>query len=109
MLEASQEYRATFTSMGEEGLKYVAHFKVDSTGRLNKPVDYDWDIVSIFLEFLELFYENTTNFFGSLYFSSNDFYQHISELKEKLDEMCESENALLTSMVGVIKIKYQKY
>lgn len=108
-MEAAQEYRVAFTSMGEEGLKYVAHFRVDLTGRLGKLVDYDWDVFSIFLEFLELFYENATNFFCSLYFTSNDFYQHIYEIKEKLDEMCESENALLTSMVGVMKIKYKKY
>lgn len=65
--------------------------------------------MSVFVEFLRLFYKITTKFSNSLYVISHNFCQHISNVNDQLDDMCESENALLPSMVVVMKLKYEKY
>lgn len=101
MLEAAKGYKVTFALMGEEDLQYVGHFYNDLGGRLSN-VDHDWDF-SIFVDFLRHFYEITIRFLGSLYITSNNFYQHISEIKKLMDKIYNNDNPLL----GVWKMSWR--
>lgn len=51
----------------------------------------------------------TTKFSDSSYIVFNKFCQHIYEVNEQLDEMCDSKGALLASMASIMKINYEKY
>lgn len=97
MLEMTQEYRATFKSMKEDNLPYVTHFNDDHDGGwgLGMPLDHDWEIVGIFVDFFRLFYKITTIFSNSLYVTSNIFCHHIYEIKKQLDKMCNSKRTII--------------
>lgn len=93
--------------MGDENIQY---FKQDEDeGGMGKPINDDWDVVEIFVDFLRLFNEVITRIFSSLYPTSNDFCQQIYKIKEKLDKMCGSDQTRLWIMKLSIKAKYDKY
>lgn len=91
----TKENRVASTLNGEKYFQYVIQFEDDFGGGLGKLMNYGWDIVSIFVDFLKLFYEIKYRFFCSLYVTSNNVCQHIYEIKKYLDEICHSESPLL--------------
>lgn len=48
--------------MGKKLIQYVKTFF--AWGGLGNPIDYNWEVVEIFVKFFRLFYKVTTNFFG---------------------------------------------
>ena len=76
---------------------------------LGPPTFDDWDIVRAFMKFLKLFYEVTLRISGSLYTTSNLFFQELSTVYDHLQGYCEDDDYLLSTMSMRMKSKYDKY
>ena len=62
-----------------------------------------------FVKFLKLFYNATKRFSGSLYLTSNAFFDEIYMIKRKIDLSSRSEDHFLYSMAKTMKEKFDKY
>lgn len=108
MLETVEHYRKAFDAMSDEDIQYARHFDEDK-GRSGQPINYDWENIWIFIEFLRLFYEVTYTIFWSLYVTSTEYCQQVCQVKEQLDEMYENVDSTLQKMALSIRLKYEKY
>ena len=61
------------------------------------------------MKFLKLFYEVTLRFSGSLYVTSNVFFNKLCVMKTELTNLCESEDPLLSMMARDMHEKFDKY
>jgi hypothetical protein len=75
---------------------------------LRPPTFEDWENVRVFLKFLKLFYDVTMRLSGSLYVTSNMYFQDICGIQAHLQAFSESEDHVLSAMTKKIK-KYNKY
>lgn len=59
----------------------------------------DWKEAQIFIELLKTFYDITLNIFGSLYVTTNVYFQKLYIIEVALNDMCKS-NDIITRTVG---------
>ncbi|KAK8561892.1 hypothetical protein V6N12_048948 [Hibiscus sabdariffa] len=75
------------------------------------PDDEDWDKVTSFLPFLEIFYDTTLSFSGSRYMTDNTFVEQIYDIgytiNHYVDDLQLSDG--LRSMAHQMKLKFDKY
>jgi hypothetical protein len=83
----------------------------DGGGRkgLGPPLEDDWKNIRNFSKFLQVFYEVTVEISGSLYSTSNIYFNILQNVYNCLMEYCDSDDYLLSSMVIKMKMKYDKY
>ena len=81
MLEAALKYQKVFEKM-EDDLYYRSHF--DDSKIEGPPVDSDWENAKTFVLFLKTFYDLTLKLSGTLYATSNLFFNEICEVKQEL-------------------------
>ena len=62
-----------------------------------------------FLKFLRLFYNATKRFLGSLYVTSNCFYDEMFAIQNKIEQLMKKDDTLLSTMVVNMKAKFDKY
>jgi hypothetical protein len=62
-----------------------------------------------FAKFLQVFYEVTIEISGSLYSTSNNYFNILQNVYNTLIEYCESDDDLLSSIAIRMKMKYDKY
>lgn len=92
--------------MSDEDTQYIKQF--EDEGGMGKFINDYWDVVEIFVDFLRLFYEMITRIYSSLYPTFNTFCKQICKVKEKLDQMCRSDQTR-REMELRMKAKYDKY
>jgi hypothetical protein len=76
---------------------------------LGPPTFDDWKNVKPFLKFLKLFYDVTMRLSGSLYVTSNMYFQDICGIQAHLKAFSESGYYVSSVMAEKMKVKYNKY
>jgi hypothetical protein len=76
---------------------------------LGPPTFEDRKKVRVFLKFLKLFYDVTMRLSGSLYVTSNMYFQEICGIQSHLQAFSKSGDYVLSVMTEKMKIKYNKY
>ncbi|XP_062098222.1 zinc finger BED domain-containing protein RICESLEEPER 1-like [Humulus lupulus] len=73
------------------------------------PENTDWTNAEVFVKFLKAFYELTLKLSGSLYVTSNLFFQEILEVQVELNDIKSSTDELMSKMAGSMQLKFDKY
>ncbi|XP_028117184.1 zinc finger BED domain-containing protein RICESLEEPER 1-like [Camellia sinensis] len=130
MLEAAEK---AFERLEDEDSNYRAYFKVcegeDGDGQVfgdedenedgdrengrkksrRSPTARDWNNCRIFLKFLKLFYNATKRFSGSLFVTSNYFFDEMFVIQTKIEQLIKKDDKLLSTMAQNMKEKFEKY
>ena len=78
MLETAENFEKVFLKMDFEDDGYSSYFRTkEDSGGLGSPCMCDFQNCWAFMTFLRLFYNTTNKFSGSLYVTSNVFYNEI--------------------------------
>jgi len=81
----------------------------DSKKGLGPPNCDDWAYIRVFLKFFKIFYEATMRLLGSLYVTCNMYIEEVSTIQLHLQEYCDSDDYILSSMAEKMMLKYKKY
>jgi hypothetical protein len=74
------------------------------------PPNYDdWERIRTFLKFLKLFYDATLRLLGSLYVTSNTYWQEICGIQMHIKSYCDNSDYVLGFMAERMMMKYNKY
>jgi len=71
MLDTAIKFRKTFQRMEDEDLSFASELNHEILS------DDDWENAIIFSELLKVFYDATKQMSGSLYVTSNDYFEGI--------------------------------
>jgi hypothetical protein len=96
--------------MEEEDEHFVSTLFEEGHGRrgLGPPTFDDWDNVRIFVKFLKFFYDATMRLSGSLYVTSNMYFQEICGIQAHLQAYSESGDYVLSAMMEKMKDEVQQ-
>ena len=104
------KFENVFLRMDFEDETYNTHFhKQQKSGGLRAPDASDFHNCRLFVSFLKLFYNATKKFSGSLYVTSNTFFDEIYVIQTKIIELKESKDNLLKQMATSMHLKFEKY
>uniref|UniRef100_A0A803Q162 Transposase n=1 Tax=Cannabis sativa TaxID=3483 RepID=A0A803Q162_CANSA len=109
--EASLKYKSVFKYM-EGDVYYTKYFEEERVNgeKLDGPPEAsDWSNAEVFVKFLNSFYQLTLKFSGSLYVTSNLFFQEILQVQVELNDMKASKDELISKMAGSMQLKFNKY
>ena len=110
MLETAEKFEKVFLRMDFEDDGYSSYFRTEEdNGGLGSPCMTDFQNCRAFVTFLRLFYNATKKFFGSLYVTSNAFYDEIFVIQESISNLVKSQNTLLKSTTTNMQTKFEKY
>ena len=120
MLESAVKFEKVFLRMDFEDEAYNSYFykqqhsggqqKSGVPGGLGAPDASDFQDCRLFVSFLKLFYNATKKFSGSLYVTSNTFFDEIYIIQSKiLDLKDSSKDNLLKQMATSMHLKFEKY
>jgi hypothetical protein len=86
MLEGVEKYQSVFQLMEEfDGHFIYALFEEKNEKKGLRPHTFtDWERIRIFLKFLKLCYDVTMRLLGSLYVTSNMYFQEICDIQMHL-------------------------
>jgi hypothetical protein len=76
---------------------------------LGSSTDDDWDNIRRFMKFLQVFYDVTIKISGSLYSTSNLYFDVLCSVHSSLTEYSKSSDPLLSTMANKMKVKYDNY
>ena len=109
MLEIAEKFEKVLFRMDfEDG--YLLYFRTkEDSGSLGSPCMTNFQNCRAFVIFLRLFYNATKKFSGSLYFTSNAFYNEIFVIQESISNLVKSQNTLLKSTTTNMQTKFEKY
>ncbi|XP_057958519.1 zinc finger BED domain-containing protein RICESLEEPER 2-like [Malania oleifera] len=105
MLDTAQRYEMACERFRDED----PSFRIELETRDGIPSSFDWEKVRKFVMFLEHFYELTIRVSGSLYVTSNTFFDEISGIDCLLKQRENSDDLKLSLMSMKMKDKYNKY
>ncbi|CAA0820412.1 Unknown protein [Striga hermonthica] len=90
---------------------YAAHTKLNggTYEKIGLPTKYDWTVVEKFVKVLRHFYDLTLRVSGSLFVTSNIFFDEIFEVHEHLMEWMCCDDIDLVAMARKMKEKFDKY
>ena len=110
MLEAAVKFKKAFKNL-EGDANYTSYFeeKTDGNKLDGPPMSTDWDQAMVFIRFLKTFYELTLKFSGSLYVTSNLFFQEVLGVQVLLNDLKTDPDTLLANMASNMQQKYNKY
>jgi hypothetical protein len=111
MLEVAEKYKRTFDLLQEEDrpLSTFLNQKIGGKKGWGPPTEDDWDNVLYFVKFLKVFYDVTLKISGTLYSTSNLFFQQLCTVRKNVLEYAQSPDPLMSGMASKMKIKYDKY
>ncbi|KAF4348757.1 hypothetical protein F8388_021958 [Cannabis sativa] len=111
MLEAALKFKSVFKYMEGDAyyIKYFEEERVNGEKLDGPPEASDWSNVEVFVNFLKSFYELTLKFSGSLYVTSNLFFQEILQVQVELNDMKASKDELISKMAASMQLKFNKY
>ncbi|KAL4290350.1 hypothetical protein GQ457_14G012720 [Hibiscus cannabinus] len=101
----SSPARRAFKNMKTKCIPYIKELRKV----VGPPDDEDWDKVTVFLPFLEIFYEATLSFSGSRYVTGNNFVEEIFDIEYTINRYLDDSNLGLRSMASQMKMKFDKY
>ena len=94
MLEATCNFESAFERMEEDNTNFKYHYLdydiggddiIDIKGITSAlPTKQDWDNCRMLVKFLKLFYNATNRFLGSLYVTSNCFFDEMVMIRNKI-------------------------
>lgn len=108
MLDTALKFEKAFTKMYVDDHKYQKYCREISALRGNPSAD-DWKNVKAFIKFLNIFYQTTLKFSGSLYATSNSFFHEFFNLRNAIIKHTKSDDRTLNDMAGRMKSKLEKY
>jgi hypothetical protein len=110
ILESAVKFEKVFLRMDFEDEAYNTHFhKQQTSGDLGALDASDFHDCRLFVSFLKLFYNATKKFFGSLYVTSNTFFDEIYIIQTKIIELKNSKDNLLKQMATNMHLKFENY
>jgi hypothetical protein len=113
MLKAAEKFENVFVRLGQSEPRYMSYFlEVDSKGNKKKigpPNLDDWENARTLLKFLKIFYIVPLKFSGSLYVTSNSFFNELIYMHTNLLQLCKSRDNLLNGMSMNMMSKFEKY
>ena len=69
----------------------------------------DWKNCKSLVKFLKLFYDATKRFSGSMYVTSNAFFDDIFVIQTNFDQLIRSHDYIFSSMARNMKRKFERY
>jgi hypothetical protein len=111
MLKVAEKYQRAFDLMLDEDGHFMNYLYDDDVGKkgLGTLTDDDWYNIRQFIKFLQVFYDVTLKISGSMYSTSNLFFDILCSVHSCLTEYSESSDPLLSTMANKMKVKYDKY
>uniref|UniRef100_A0A803Q669 BED-type domain-containing protein n=1 Tax=Cannabis sativa TaxID=3483 RepID=A0A803Q669_CANSA len=111
MLKAALKFKSVFKYMEGDAyyIKYFEEERVNGEKLDGPPEASDWSNAEVFVNFLKSFYEFTLKFSGSLYVTSNLFFQEILQVQVELNDMKASKDELISKMAASMQLKFNKY
>ncbi|KAL4607447.1 hypothetical protein ACB092_09G175100 [Castanea dentata] len=110
LLNTAEKFEKVFLRMDFEDDSYCSYFlNKESSGGLGAPCGVDFKNCRTFVGFLKLFYNATKKFSGSLYVTSNTFFDEMFVIQENIAHLIKSENLLLKNMATKMEAKFEKY
>ncbi|XP_075640576.1 zinc finger BED domain-containing protein RICESLEEPER 2-like [Castanea sativa] len=110
MLETAEKFEKVFLRMDFEDDGYSSYFRSkEDSGGLGSPCMSDFQNCRAFVTFLRLFYNATKKFSGSLYVTSNAFFDEIFVIQESISQLVKSQNTLLKNTATNMQTKFEKY
>ncbi|XP_065625466.1 zinc finger BED domain-containing protein RICESLEEPER 1-like [Quercus suber] len=110
MLETTEKFEKVFLRMDFEDDGYSSYFRSkEDSGGLGSPCMSDFQNCRAFVTFLRLFYNTTKKFSGSLYVTSNAFFDEIFVIQESISHLVNSQNILLKNTTTNMQTKFEKY
>nr|XP_023901326.1 zinc finger BED domain-containing protein RICESLEEPER 1-like [Quercus suber] len=110
MLETAEKFEKVFLRMDFEDDGYSSYFRSkEDSGGLGSPCMSDFQNCRAFVTFLRLFYNATKKFSGSLYVTSNAFFDEIFVIQESISHLVKSQNTLLKNTATNMQTKFEKY
>lgn len=88
--------------------KYQKHF-TEMIGRGRHPNGDDWKKVKDFIKFLDIFYQITLKFSGTLHVTSNSFCHELFNLLNFITNNSHGDDSILIDMADKMKVKFEKY
>ena len=98
MLQVATQYKDVFHRLSQRENQYKT-----------LPSEYDWMMANEICQRLELFYDVTLLFFGTLYPTMNVVFPKICEIKLALIECLSCPNSIIHEMATTMIIKFDKY
>ncbi|KAL4362084.1 hypothetical protein GQ457_04G026780 [Hibiscus cannabinus] len=105
MLKSALVFRKTLKNIKTKCIPYIKELR--KVG--GPPDDEDWEKVTAFLHFFEIFYEATLSFSGSRYVTSNNFVEEIFDIGYTINRYLDDSNVGLKSMARQMKMNFDKY
>ncbi|XP_028065061.1 zinc finger BED domain-containing protein RICESLEEPER 2-like [Camellia sinensis] len=108
MLEAAEKYEKAFNCLKFVDSNFDPYIKDVDGGIRKNPNEFDWKKYRLFLRFLKLFYLATKKFVGSLFVTSNAFYEEMFVIERKINQLILEEDDTLSTMAKTMKQKFSK-
>ncbi|XP_075652751.1 zinc finger BED domain-containing protein RICESLEEPER 1-like [Castanea sativa] len=110
ILETAKKFEKVFLRMDFEDDGYSSYFrKNEDSGGLGSLCMSDFQNCRAFMTFLRLFYNATKKFSGSLYATTNTFFDKIFVIQENISHFVKSQNTLLKNTATNMQTKFEKY
>ncbi|PSS09815.1 Zinc finger BED domain-containing protein [Actinidia chinensis var. chinensis] len=121
MFEATCKFESAFERMEEDDINFKYHYLDYDIGgdemtgispgiTSTLPTKQDRDNCRVLVKFLKLFYNATKRFSGSLYVTSNYFFDDIVVIENKIQQLINrKEDLFLSSMAKKMKEEFDKY
>jgi len=108
MLSTTIKFEKAFSRMYIDDHKYQKYC-LDMIGKAAHPSGDDWKKVKVFTKFLDIFYQITLKFSGTLYVTSNSFFHELFYLLNFIVKNSQGDDQVLIDMVVKMKLKFDKY
>ena len=110
MLDTAEKFEKVFLRMDFEDDSYFSYFmNKENSGGLGSFYRVDFQNCRTFVDFLKLFFIATKKFSGSLYVTSNTFFDEIFVIQENIAHLIIFGNYLLKNMATKMEAKFEKY
>ena len=105
MLDTAEKFKKVFVRMDFEDDSYSSYFlNKENSGGLESPCRVNFQNCRTFVGFLKLFYNATKKFSGSLYVTSNTFFDEMFVIQENIAHLIKSQNHLLKNMATKMEL-----
>ncbi|KAK4596447.1 hypothetical protein RGQ29_014471 [Quercus rubra] len=110
MLDTAKKFEKVFLRMDFEDDSYSSYFlNKENSGGLGSPCGVNFQNCRTFVGFLKLFYNATKKFSGSLYVTSNTFFDEMFVIQENIAHLIKSQKHLLKNTATKMEAKFEKY
>ncbi|XP_049361003.1 zinc finger BED domain-containing protein RICESLEEPER 2-like [Solanum verrucosum] len=108
MLDKALKFENVFARMYVDDQNYQKQCREIGTTTKNPSTD-DWKNVKAFVKFLNIFYQATLKFSGSLYSTSDSFFHDFFNLQNDIIKYTKHDDLILVDMATRMKSKMDKY